>query len=276
VILRVGAPMWAHPPWRGRYLFERGRELAEYATWCNAVEGNTTFYAAPPPASIERWADQAPDGFRFVFKAPRTITHEQRLTPHSHRDLAGFLRVIAPLGERIGPIQLQLPPSFDRLDVLARFVIGLPTEFDWTVELRHAVFFDGGELHRRTDDVLRSAGVGRVVLDTRPLRLGPATTPAGAEEQRTKPDLPVVLDHVGDDPVVRVVHGDDDTVDGLARWVPVITGWLGDGRRPYVFVHQPDNRSSPTAARRFHRAVAEAIPGLAPLPDPYEGTPSLF
>ena len=46
VELRVGCPMWAHKPWQGRYLPEklgRGEQLSAYATWCNAVEGNTTF-----------------------------------------------------------------------------------------------------------------------------------------------------------------------------------------------------------------------------------------
>ena len=42
--------MWSYAPWQGRYLPQplapRDR-LHAYATWCNAVEGNTTFYATP-------------------------------------------------------------------------------------------------------------------------------------------------------------------------------------------------------------------------------------
>ena len=114
-VLRVGCPMWAHPPWVGRFLSpgNRGRELEEYARWCNAVEGNTTFYAVPSERTVARWAEQAPIDFRFAFKVPRPVTHDLRLRGEDAiRSLGEFLDAIEPLGERIGPVQLQLPPSF--------------------------------------------------------------------------------------------------------------------------------------------------------------------
>ena len=275
MILRVGAPMWAHPPWRVRLGFTRGRELADYATWCNSVEGNTTFYAVPSEATVERWSEQAPADFRFVFKAPRAVTHDHRLGHGAHGELASFLRAVRPLSDRMGPILLQLPPSFDRLDVLAEFVIGLPTSFRWSVELRHRTFFDG-DGRRRVDEVLRTAGVGRTVLDTRPLYQRPVTTAAGVEERRTKPDLPVTLDHVGDEPIVRVIHGDHPDSDGLSRWVPTVARWLEHGLRPYVFVHRPDNESSPEDARRFHAMVSASVAAVTPLPEPSGLDPGLF
>lgn len=272
--LRVGCGMWAHPPWVGRYLSpgRKGDELAEYATWCNAVEGNTTFYAEPAATTVARWTAQAPTDFRFAFKVPRTVTHDRRLRAEAHRDVASFLRAIAPLGERIGPVQLQLPPSFgpESIEALAGFVVGLPTNHRWVVELRHPAFFDGGPAHRRVDDVLHRSGIGRVVLDTRPLYAEPATSDATVEERRTKPRLPVVTDLMGDDPVVRVIGGDDVETNyaGLSRWLPDVTAWLDEGRRPFVFAHQPHNRFSPTLARRFHGDVRELRPETAPLPDP--------
>ena len=272
--LRVGCAMWAHPPWVGRYLSpaRRGDELTEYATWCNAVEGNTTFYAEPAASTVARWAAQAPSDFRFAFKVPRTVTHDRRLRAEAHRDVAAFLRAIAPLGERIGPVQLQLPPSFgpDSVEVLARFVVGLPTSHRWVVEFRHRGFFDGGSAHRRADDVLAGAGIGRVVLDTRALYAEPATSDAAVEERRTKPRLPVVTNLMGDEPVVRVIGGDDVETNfaGLTTWLPEVTGWLGQGRRPFVFAHQPQNLFSPSLARRFHDAVRGLRPDVAPLPEP--------
>ncbi len=271
VELRVGCAMWAHKPWVGRFTNGHGNELADYASWCNAVEGNTTFYAAPSAATVGRWAEQAPPDFRFVFKVPRTVTHEQRLRPGAHRDVAAFLRAIDPLGERIGPVQLQLPPSFgpEALDRLRAFVTGLPTSHRWAVELRHRAFFDGGPVHRAADEALAAAGVGRVVLDTRPLYAADAATTAALDERRTKPRLPIVTDVIGDDPVVRVIGGDDAdlTFDGLAAWIDQVVDWLASGRRPYVFAHQPENLHSPALARRFHAAVAERTP-LAALPRP--------
>jgi uncharacterized protein YecE (DUF72 family) len=123
--------MWAHSPWVGRFLSpgNRGRELEEYARWCNAVEGNTTFYAVPSERTIARWAEQAPLAFRFAFKVPRYITHELRLRGEDAIGaLSEFLDAIEPLGERIGPVQLQLPPSFgpESAPALRSFVAQLP------------------------------------------------------------------------------------------------------------------------------------------------------
>lgn len=264
--------MWAHKPWIGRFTTGHGNELADYATWCNAVEGNTTFYATPSAATVSRWAEQAPADFRFAFKVPRTVTHEQRLGTAAHRDVATFLRAIEPLGDRIGPVQLQLPPSFgpESLDRLRTFVAGLPTSHRWVVELRHEAFFDGGAIHRAADDALAAVGVGRVVLDTRALYATEATSPAALDERRSKPRLPIVTDVMGDEPVVRVIAGDDveGAFEGLVAWTDQVVDWLADGKRPYVFAHQPENGESPSLARQFHAAVTERVPDLTSLPRP--------
>jgi uncharacterized protein YecE (DUF72 family) len=283
-VLRVGCPMWAHPPWVGRFLSagNRGRELAEYARWCNAVEGNTTFYAVPAERTVARWAEQAPSGFRFAFKVPRHITHELRLRGDaSAAALADFLSAIEPLGERVGPVQLQLPPSYgpDMLATLRSFVGRLPSSHRWMIELRHPAFFDGGPAHRAVDGLLGAAGVGRVVLDTRPLYAAPPTTDAAVEERRTKPKLPVLTgptDIVGGTPIVRVIGSDDrgGTLDGLRAWIPQLADWLSQGREPYLFVHQPENRDSPALARTLHAEVAEAVDGLVPLATPLPVAPA--
>ncbi len=263
--------MWAHKPWVGRFI-GKGTELADYATWCNAVEGNTTFYATPSAATVRRWAEQAPADFRFAFKVPRTVTHDQRLRSSAHRDVAEFLRAVEPLGERVGPVQLQLPPSFgpESLGQVGTFVTGLPTSYRWVIELRHPAFFDDGAAHRAIDEILRKAGVGRVVLDTRPLYASAADTEAAVEERRTKPRVPIVTDVMGEEPIVRVIAGNDVglAAAGLVAWTDQVIELLQAGRRPYVFAHQPDNGESPLLARRFHAAIAERVPGLAPLPEP--------
>ena len=281
-VLRVGCPMWAHGPWVGRFLSpgNKGNELSEYAGWCNAVEGNTTFYAVPAASTIEKWAAQAPDEFRFAFKVPRTVTHDLRLRAGAEAALAEFLDRIGPLGERIGPVQLQMPPSFGPNDLraLAGFLGRLPATHRWVVELRHPAFFDGGAAHRAVDSILRDAPtgpIGRVVLDTRPLYAESPRSEASVDERRTKPKLPVVTDLMGDEPVVRVIGADpsDRSLAGLTAWVPQLVDWLAEGRRPYVFVHQPENVDSPDLARRLHTAVRERVPDLEPLPDPLPVAP---
>jgi uncharacterized protein YecE (DUF72 family) len=273
--------MWAHPPWVGRFLSpgNRGRELEEYAGWCNAVEGNTTFYAVPSQRTVARWVEQAPVDFRFAFKVPRRITHELRLRgDEARRSLDDFLDAIEPLGERIGPVQLQLPPSFgpESAPTLRSFVARLPRGYRWMIELRHPGFFDGGPAHQAIDGLLRNAGVGRVVLDTRPLYSASPQTDAAVEERRTKPRLPVLTDVVGATPIVRVIGADDadTTGDGLLVWAEQVVDWIAEGREPYVFVHQPENLESPRLARMFHADVAEAVVDLMPLPTPLPVVPA--
>lgn len=253
--------------------------MEEYARWCNAVEGNTTFYAVPVERTIARWVEQAPVDFRFAFKVPRSITHELRLRgEQAIRALGEFLDAIEPLGERVGPVQLQLPPSFGPASAptLRSFVARLPVGYRWMVELRHPGFFDGGPAHQAIDSLLHDAGVGRVVLDTRPLYAASPQTDAAVEERRTKPKLPVLTDVVGATPIVRVIGADDadTTADGLLTWSTQVADWIADGREPYLFVHQPENLESPRLARMFHADVAAAVGDLAPLPTPLPVVPA--
>jgi uncharacterized protein YecE (DUF72 family) len=280
-VLRVGCPMWAHRPWVGRFYpagTKPGTELALYAQWCTAVEGNTTFYAQPTAATVNGWSEQTPDDFRFAFKLPRTVTHNKRLHD-AGTEVRSFLNVIEPLGQRLGPVQVQLPGSFGPadLDALLAFLRRLPPDWAWALELRHRGFFDGSTEQRAVDELCLERNIGRVVLDTRPLYAVAAKSTAAIDEQRKKPDLPIVLDAVGTTPIVRVIGEDaiDATMRGLQVWVPQIVEWLTEGRTPYVFVHQPENLESPGLARALHEAIAVEVFNLAPLPTP-PGQTSMF
>src|SRR6201997_801412 len=112
--LHVGCAMWTYPPWQGRYLprsLPQRERLSAYATWCNAVEGNTTFYATPALDTVKSWAAQTSPDFRFILKLPRQVTHERRLAG-ADGPLRAFLAAIDPLGERAHSLWIQLPPSF--------------------------------------------------------------------------------------------------------------------------------------------------------------------
>jgi len=265
--------MWAHRPWVGRFYPQRtraGTELGLYTKLCNAVEGNTTFYAEPSSDTIQRWLDQTPPSFRFAFKLPREITHDRRLNDVA-RPVRSFLNTIEPLGNRVGPLQVQLPPAFEPggLPVLLAFIRRLPADWKWTVELRHPGFFDGSAAHRELDELLVERGVGRVVLDTRPLYAAPARSEAASDERRNKPKLPISLDAVGPHPIIRVIGQDspDGTLQGLLAWVPQLVEWISEGRTPYLFVHQPENIDSPALARHVHAEVCRHLPHLDPLPE---------
>lgn len=286
VRFNVGCPMWAHRPWVGRWYpstVRPGTELEFYSRLCNSVEGNTTFYAEPSADAVSRWRDQTPPEFRFAFKVPRTVTHDRRL-----RDVAepvrSFLDRIEPLGSRLGPVQVQLPPAFgpEGIDVLERFLRRLPRDWTWALELRHPGWFDGADPQRRLDEVLIDRDISRVVLDTRPLYAAPAESEAAIDERNNKPKLPITLDAIGSRPIIRVIGEDrsDGSLRGLKAWSDHVVRWLDEGRQPFVFVHQPENLDSPELARRLHAHVADLVPSLDRLAEPaVEGSPdqaSLF
>src|SRR5215467_1094897 len=142
--LHVGCAMWNHAPWQGRYLpspLAPRERLRAYATWCNAVEGNTTFYATPALDTVRSWAAQTGPDFRFILKLPKPLTHESRLTDTGA--LRAFLAAIEPLGTRAHTLWIQLPPSFSPGDVgaLASFLRLLPRGYRYAVEVRHRAFF---------------------------------------------------------------------------------------------------------------------------------------
>jgi uncharacterized protein YecE (DUF72 family) len=280
VRLSVGCAMWAHKPWVGRHLpAPRGREglLPAYATWCNAVEGNATFYAPPSATTVAGWAEQAPEDFRFVFKLPRAITHERRLRGATD-ELAAFFDVLAPLGARVGALAIQLPGSFGppNLGALAAFVTTLPSAHRFAVEVRHPAFFDGSPASRALEDVLERRGVEWIPFDTTTMFAAPPTSEAERDAWSNKPRVPRRTTAVTDHPIVRYLGRDDPdaTVAGWQSWLPVVAGWLAEGRSPTVFVHTPDNADAPVLARRFHAEVARLVPGLDPLPEPLTPTPA--
>ena len=162
--------MWAYKAWQGLHFpdrLARREQLGVYASWCNAVEGNTTFYGLPAPRTVASWAAEAPEGFRFVFKLPRVITHEHHLrdVAADHRE---FLERIAPLGDRAEQLSIQLPPSFgpSDLDALAGFVRSLPRSHRYAVELRHHAFYDDAQLEAHVERLLAEHDVEWISLDT--------------------------------------------------------------------------------------------------------------
>jgi uncharacterized protein YecE (DUF72 family) len=153
------------PGWQG-LLYPTGlrpnRRLAIYARVFNSVEVNSTFYAIPLPQTVRGWYDDTPPGFKFALKAPRSITHERRLR-ESGRELAEFLAVAEILGDKLGPILIQLPPGFGpgALPALSEFLRLLPVDsMRFCVEVRHPSLRSPGVrslLHRR--------GVGMVTTN---------------------------------------------------------------------------------------------------------------
>lgn len=277
--------MWAHKGWPGRFLpsgtgsssgaGSAGR-LAAYATWCTAVEGNTTAYGLPSAATVATWAEEAPAGFRFLFKLPQAITHQRRLR-NAEAELREVVDRLATLGQRAEVLSVQLPADFGPSDlgVLSAFLARVPSDHRYAVEVRHPAFFDGGPADRALAGLLADRGAEWTTFDTTTMFASPPTSAAEREAWGNKPRLPRREVAVGPQPVVRYLGRDDvdTTVAGWQPWVPVVAGWLGEGRSPTVFIHTPDNDEALALARQFHdevRAAAATTTAteVAPLPEP--------
>lgn len=275
--------MWTHASWPGRFLPQSlpARErLAAYATLCDAVEGNTTFYATPSRDTVESWARQTSPGFRFMAKLPKAITHERRLGD-VEEELRAFLTAIEPLGPRAQTLWVQLPAAFGPADVgaLSAFLRRLPAAHRYAVEVRHRAFFEDARAERLLERVLTGARAEWIPFDTTTLFATPPTTDAEREAWTKKPRVPYRSRALTDRPVVRYIGRDstERTVEGWQRWTETVTGWLREGREPTVFVHTPDNADAPALARRFHDGVRSRIPEVEPLPEPIPVEPlSLF
>lgn len=263
--------MWALREWVGPHFASAGNELAQYATWCNAVEGNTTFYGLPSERAVQGWAEAVPAAFRFNFKLPRSITHDRRLRS-AEAELAEFLTRTEPLRPNLGPTSVQLPASFapGDLPVLVRFLEALPTSRPWAVEVRHSGFFDGGVIERELNDQLFRCGVDRVILDSRAVFAGPRETAAEIEAFANKPRLPVRATATSQYPTVRFIGQTDPEANPAfwEKWVPKVADWIDQGRQPTVFLHTPDNVAAIGLARRFFAEVEALVEGLQPLPIP--------
>ena len=166
----VGTAGWQIPRMVRERFPEPGSTLERYAARFPVVEINSTFYRPHRPQIFERWANAVPRDFRFAVKAPRTITHEKRLAD-ARELVSAFLDQIAPLGDRLGPLLVQLPPSlaFDAT-IAGGFFTDLRNRFEGEVacEPRHPTWFEADAEH-----LLQSERIARVAAD-------PACVPAAA------------------------------------------------------------------------------------------------
>ena len=136
----VGTSGWSYEHWSGIFYppeLPQSRWLQHYASCFNTVEVNNTFYRLPKEGAWRRWALLAPTSFRYAVKGSRFITHIKRL-----RDVEGsvqlFLGRASLLGESLGPVLWQLPPSLRRDDdLLSDFLALLPRDVRHVFEFRH-------------------------------------------------------------------------------------------------------------------------------------------
>lgn len=144
---RIGTSGWTYRYWRDAFYppdVPQSRWLEHYATRFSTVEVNGTFYRLPDQKTFESWAARTPDDFVFSLKASRYLTHMRRLS-EPDEPVARIIDRAAPLGEKLGPILLQLPPNLEiDLAAMDRVLGCFPPKVRVAVEPRHPSWFVDG------------------------------------------------------------------------------------------------------------------------------------
>ncbi len=142
--IHIGTQGWSYADWVGSFYPPGAKQedwLPFYGAVFDTVELDTTFYHPPRPSVVRSWERHSPAGFRFAAKVPQRITHESRLSSMGEH-LKEFMEALAPLGEKLGPLLVQLPAEFERdegtVGVLDRFLAAAPRDVRLAVEFRHA------------------------------------------------------------------------------------------------------------------------------------------
>ena len=229
----LGTSGFAYDGWKHDVFYPEGlknREMLDYySSQLNSVEINYTFRRFPTEKSLTTWREQARPGFVFTLKANQRITHFKRLKDCDD-DVRDFLEVAKTLGDRLGCVFFQCPPSlkYDR-GLIESFVGYLPPPGPgvprFAMEFRHASW-------KEARDLLRSQGVAWCVAET--------------DDQDPKPE-DLSWDPAGYLRLRKTEYTDDE----LRAWADRIGPALANGSDVFVYFKHEDEGASPRMATRL-------------------------
>ncbi len=263
----IGTQGWNYPAWVGSFYPKATRPanfLRAYARAFGTVEVDSTFYATPPAATVEGWAERVPEGFVFALKLPREITHELGL-----EDAAGPLGAFAArarlLGPRLGPVLVQLGPDFgpERRRSLERFLPLLPSDIRFAVEFRQQAWLEPAVLRLLADHgVALALADGRWVRRERLFELAEQPTADFAYVRWMGPDR-----KIEDYSRVLVDRGHE-----IAEWAAVIAALAAKVSAVRGYFNNHYQGHSPASARELQRLL-----GQSPVePEALRDQPDLF
>jgi uncharacterized protein YecE (DUF72 family) len=174
--IRIGCAGWSIGKEYADEFPGEGTHLTRYAGRFPAAEINSSFHKPHRPTTYEKWARSVPADFWFAVKVPKEATHKLRLAD-TEDVLDRFLAEAAGLGDKLGPLLVQLPPSLKfEAKVAASFFKSLRerTQGDVACEPRHPTWFEG-----EPERLFRKHRVARVAAD--PALAEDASKPGGWE-----------------------------------------------------------------------------------------------
>ncbi len=233
--MRTGTSGWMYDDWRGRFYppgVPKRAWLGHYAGVFDTVEVNNAFYRLPDRDTFAGWREQVPAGFRFAVKMSRYLTHIKRLRD-PEEPVSRFLDHAAGLGDRMGPVLLQLPPNL-RADagLLDATLACFPPDMRVAVEPRHESWNATG-----IRGVLAARGAALAWAD----RLGRPVTPLW-----TTADWGYLRLHEG-----RATPKPEYGRAALRSWHRRLTAAYGDDPDAYVYFNNDHGGAAVRNAERF-------------------------
>lgn len=219
----LGTSGWAHRDWEGHFYphaMPPSEYLTAYAQQFNTVEIERTFFDLPTRQTVQSWHRRTPPAFVFSPCLPRRITHVQRL--HNIQGLLeDFLDTMSALGEKLGPILVQLPEDWRSVEQesLEAFLDLLPPQVAFAIEFRH-----GSWLKDTTFALLEQHQVAWVIVDAPFLPRVPRITAGFAYVRwHARPG--------------HQARRQLDPAAALRPWVPVLRQLARQVPRVYGYVH---------------------------------------
>ncbi|GHG12793.1 hypothetical protein GCM10017783_25960 [Deinococcus piscis] len=177
--IHLGCAGWSVVSGQAQFAELEGTLLERYAQRLNAVEINSSFYRPHRRSTYARWAASTPDAFRFSVKVPKALTHTARLGDTA--GLSAFVEQASGLGEKLGCLLVQLPPSLDFDPETAHAFFSALREqspVPTVCEPRHTGWFTA-----EAEALLIQHHIGRVAADPVPGRVGPVAAQPGGSPQ---------------------------------------------------------------------------------------------
>ncbi len=247
--IHIGASGWHYKHWVGVFYppdMKPERWLDYYSRRLGTVEINNSFYHLPLETTFARWRETVPDSFVFAVKASRYITHIKRLRDGAET-VPRFLERAAALGEKLGIVLFQLPPSMKLdLDRLAAFLDILPRGLRCAVEFRHESWFTA-----RTYDLLDGHGAAFCIHDAFG-RATPKEVTGGCVYVRLH----------GATGMYAGSYGEEQ----LRGWADDIVEWSGRADAVYVYFNNDSQGFAVHNALRLQELVAERVGDGAEIP----------
>ena len=232
--LYLGTSGFAYDEWKHGVFYPEGlknREmLSYYSSQLSSVEVNYTFRRFPTEKSLTTWRQEAQDGFVFTLKANQRITHFKRLAD-TDDDVRDFLKAANVLGDKLGCVLFQCPPSLQYDRALIEAFVGYlpPGPPRFAMEFRHPSWSEAREL-------LLSQGIAWCVAETDEKDPGPddlSWEPAGYLRLR------------------KLEYTDDE----LKAWAAKIRPALDAGSDVFCYFKHEEEGASPQQAKRLEQIL---------------------